>query len=499
MPINGFAKKLNALLRKYSARIAGGFIARCILQYQLAAAQFFYSDNDFWTYNETRFFPDTTDIDIYVPQQNCAKFFTDFLSIINLEHASFHLSPAFGYKSFMRMNGILGRVQLAFNNKKCDILSCKRHISNIIENFDISGVCVSWDGKVLHINEQIAKSMDLISSHRFPQFRWALNPGYYKHWQDGNKCTHKRITKYTSLGVHIDIPTEFTFTFDYRYISCIHCNYNATHSQWGSPNPSFCARHAPPDSHFSSDLHLCARMIKYLHDVISNLGKDLHYTKKLALIRWKIDHCDPEFLFEITDKSPLMQTLKAIYKLITSHEQGFLMWICHAGECTVPEETCALFQDNASVTSGLDIYFYDCQPIFTFIIDQMIEEELFITPAHSCHLSYSVSKILHKDIDWYSFFIGIHPMYSAHKDFKLCLIVVDDYQIVYMAQDLFLAIIDIATNNAHYNIIGYNHFPGLYCTSRGPKNEICSDSWKQTFLQKNSNKLINIFLRNQID
>ena len=499
--VENFACNLNNLLQIHRARIAGGFIARCILQYQAASQQFFHKDKDFWNYQVERFLPSSSDIDIYVPNQNCAKFFEDFIAIIDTNKTMFHLSPAIGYKSFMRMNGILARVNLQFNNRNCDILSCKRQVSQIVQNFDISGVCVSWDGRVLHMNESIAQQMQLMSSHRFPQFQWSLNPDYIRHYAEGNKCTHKRIRKYTALGIQINIPLV-TLAIDYQFLSCKYCDYSATYATWGTFRSSYCAKHAPPDSYYAHHIQTAARMIKNLFTVITMLSSNLSINKQMHMVQWKLKHCDPENLFEITAKSPLLQTIKAIYKMINMFDEGFLHWLCHAGSMTALTDYLSneFFAEHSScmpVNARAD--FEDCKMIFSFIIDQMISDEQYMQPLHSCEPSHAhsfFSKVLHSHIDWYVFFHSIHPMYSGTQITFWCLIYMDNYQRVCITHDLLTAIVDIAMNDACYQIIGEHLYPSFYCNSRGSKRAIKSDSWKTVFVNENPNKLIDIYLQN---
>ena len=501
--IGNFGPKLNSLLQRHGAHIAGGFVARCILQYQMASAQFLQSDHKVWTFQISRYLPSTTDIDIYVPHKNSSNFFHDFMKLIKFgTSTNFHLSPSNQYHSFMRSNGILSRVQVNFDGRKCDILSCKRQISKIVQNFDLSGVCVSWDGIKLHMSPSIPQDMKLLSTYRFPQFRWSLNCNYVHNFLQGTKCTLNRMKKYTSLGIQIDVPTS-TIPNDVQYFTglCMNCTKPSSCAQWGNSYTSFCARHAPGDSHFAVNTHMTSSMLQRLFAVLDSLCINLSTEKKHALIEWKLKHCDDEHFFDITQYSHILQTFKAIYKLITKTQKGFLMWLCCAGEINISKNLLSFFESNASFFVVNKINFDDCRSLFSFILSEMLNLEHPLCPLHSCSADSSPSNPetrLHKDTDWYLLLRNVHSLFSATStSTKWCIIVIHNFQRIFMKHELFLAIVDIALNNASYQITyPTSLYPQFRCISRGHREAIKSDSWRHNFILKNTNNLLDIYQNN---
>ena len=59
-----FRRCLNEVLKRHNAKLAGGFVVRCVLHYQLASSQFFKSEEQFWEYQKERFFPEDVDLDV---------------------------------------------------------------------------------------------------------------------------------------------------------------------------------------------------------------------------------------------------------------------------------------------------------------------------------------------------------------------------------------------------------------------------------------------------
>ena len=347
-----FSRCLNVVLKRHNAKLAGGFVARCVLHYQLASSQFFKSEEQFWEYQSQRFFSEDVDLDVYVPHLKMVKFVEDLHQMFsNLEEghvmSSFHLSPQLHYKSFMRMNGILGRVQMKFHGKKIDIMSCKRQVPDVIRNFDLSGVCMGWDGERLNVYSE-TPSMHLYSAHKYPQFKWCLNADYVSHWQTGSTCIHKRINKYGKLGVHVEVNVCAREVSAAHY-QCEMCIKNPTYARWGQTKSQFCAKHRPFDSHCVLYWHESIILLKRLFVAVHNATCSVSWDK----MKWQLQCCDPESFLQLPWQSALLNAFQQVYSHIAGTHQGFLAWLCLRNVmCAIPDaqKISKFFQDEGSGT-----------------------------------------------------------------------------------------------------------------------------------------------------
>lgn len=345
-----FRRCLNEVLKRHNAKLAGGFVVRCVLHYQLASSQFFKTEEQFWEYQKERFFPEDVDLDVYVPHLKMVQFVEDFnqmFSDVEQVRSSFHLSPKLHYRSFMRMNGILGRVEVKFHGKKCDIMSCKRQVPDVIRNFDLSGVCIGWDGEKLVVYSE-TPSMHLYSAHKYPQFKWCLNAAYESDWQRGSACIHKRINKYSKLGVHVEVKSCVRETSTTHY-QCGMCTNNPTYARWGQTNAQYCAKHRPSDSHCVLYWHESIILLKRLFVAVHNATCSVSWDK----MKWQLQCCDPESFLQLPWQSTLLNAFQQVYSHIAGTHQGFLAWLCLRNVmCAIPDaqKISKFFEEEGSGT-----------------------------------------------------------------------------------------------------------------------------------------------------
>lgn len=326
--IPDFTNQFNTILHHNGAHLAGGIIARTIMQSQLAYVDMHCTNPH--TFKESVFFGRNPDIDIYVHQRNCVQFI-DQLQILlgNCEH-KMHLSPATppAYDiSFMRRNGICARFVMKHEGGTIDVMTCVRDTKDVINGFDISGCSVSWDGRELTVPN--ISEMRVRSQFRFPKFQWVLHSEYLKAYMADNKFTHARIQKYEALGVHVLIQDN-TQCQDTQYQDthkkCELCESLAAFSFWGNKSASRCYYHSEPSMHrvtnWYGEIILQACIIRRL--ACCNLKM---YGASYQIKQWALSNSDPSKILEICDNSCYVRHVKSIYSMAARTDTGFSAWL----------------------------------------------------------------------------------------------------------------------------------------------------------------------------
>jgi len=300
--IDKLHQRVAEVLWKHNARLAGGFVARCIMNSQVASKRF----------SRAPAISGSVDLDFYVSEKHALSFITEISNALQCEPVGMHAAGS--YKSFMRDNGILARTVLLSEHVSLDVMTCKRKVSNVIENFDLSGVCVSWDGYKIHAKPSIFDDMQVKSTYRWPKFVWKLHTQYYCAYIEGRLT--KRFEKYARIGVEI-IAGEQGSRKECKRDSgkCELCSLDATFGRWGTDSVQFCARHAPEDYH---NMRFKAEY-SYFH---SRMWLNLTLPGTL----WFVKYPDPRDFFVLARKSPYIYTCKAIYTMLAHTENGFFHW-----------------------------------------------------------------------------------------------------------------------------------------------------------------------------
>lgn len=338
-------------LRRSKGLLAGGFVARCLMQNQLVASRFL-SKPAYNSDEVPRLFSCNPDLDVYVPAEKTSR----FLRHLSKEQGypvrcQTHLAMPAYEESFMRQNGIVCRTRVCiFGQVFVDVMSCARSVALVVRNFDLTGCSVAWDGLSLLTTPTTPQDMRVRRQHGWPQFVWRLNDEYVPALLANNVALHKRVRKYAALGVHVQyhawkVPSRcIAAPVAISGASCRYCESTATYGKWGQGTAQVCARHSSGDMHPIRNWFAASRLVNAVHRLCS---KDPQSGPDYRLLL-----SAPADVFDLPERVRTVGKAQAVLRLLYGEDAELLTSICRYLKGWWPETARLLAEDGPGPRSS---------------------------------------------------------------------------------------------------------------------------------------------------